>query len=152
MPGRTTRTDYAPAVRPRSARQEGLRRLTPGYLDDLSDTLSHYDADPGGSTSRRALLVPASGRRLRVIRVSFVQIYSDGPHYAEVYFGEGVDVSTNPDKVVDVVKVPDQGEGATRSWTRGAGPVGGRNEVLSLRWTVAPTTSHRVIVEYTEER
>ena len=35
---RGRRNDYTPTVRPRAARQEGQRRLTPGYLDDLSDT------------------------------------------------------------------------------------------------------------------
>ena len=42
--------------------------------------------------------------------------------------------------------------GSTRTWGRGAGPAGGRNEPLSVRWITRPTTSHKFIVEYTEER
>jgi hypothetical protein len=146
------RRDYAPAVRPRSARQEGQRRLTPGYLEDLSDTKFTFFSDPSGTVARQDLLVPSAGRRLRVVRVSVQQIAADGLHYAELYFGDGATIAVNPERVVDLLRVPDLGEGATRSWARGAGPVGERDEPLLLRWTVAPSTSHKVIVEYTEER
>ncbi len=146
------RTDYAPAVRPRAARQEGQRRLTPGYLDDLSDTKFKFFDDPGSLTTRQTLLTPSTGKRIRLIRVAIIQGASDGLHFAEVYFGTGSAISTNPDKAIDYVRVPDLSEGATRSWGRGAGPVGAKNEVLSIRWTVAPTTAHKIIVEYTEER
>ena len=146
------RSDYAPTVRPRAARQEGQRRLTPGYLDDLSDTKFLFFSDPGGTTTRQTLLTPTTGRRLRLIRVSVHQIATDGLHFAEIYFGTGALISTNVDKAIDYVRVADLSEGGTRSWGRGAGPVGAKNEVLSLRWTVTPATSHKVIVEYTEER
>ena len=146
------RSDYAPTVRPRAARQEGQRRLTPGYLDDLSDTKFLFFSDPGGTTTRQTLLTPSTGRRLRLIRVAVHQIASDGLHFAEIYFGAGALISTNVDKAIDYVRVADLSEGGTRSWGRGAGPVGAKNEVLSLRWTVTPATSHKVIVEYTEER
>lgn len=35
---------------------------------------------------------------------------------------------------------------------RGAGPAGEKNEPLSVRWTKTPTTAHKFIIEYTEER
>ena len=146
------RSDYAPSVRPRAARQEGQRRLTPGYLDDLSDTKFLFFSDPSGSTTRQTLLTPGTGRRLRLIRISVHQIATDGLHFAEVYFGTGANIAADVDKAIDYVRVADLSEAGTRSWGRGAGPVGAKNEVLSLRWTVAPGTSHKVIVEYTEER
>ncbi len=146
------RSDYAPSVRPRAARQEGQRRLTPGYLDDLSDTKFLFFNDPSATTTRQTLLTPNTGKRIRLIRVSVHQIASDGLHFAEIYFGTGTNIATNADKAIDYVRVADLSEGATRSWGRGAGPVGAKNEVLSIRWTVFPDTSHKVIVEYTEER
>ena len=149
---RGRRNDYTPIVRPRAARNEGQRRLTPGYLDDLSDTNFRFFSDPSGSNARQTLLAPSTGKRIRLIRVAVHQIASDGLHFAEIFFGTGVAIAANPDKAIDYVRVPDLSEGTTRSWSRGAGPVGAKNEVLSIRWTVSPNTSHKVIVEYTEER
>ena len=151
-PRRATRADYTPGVRPRAARQDGQRRMTPGYLDDLSDTKSTFFSDPGGSTVRQTLLTPSVGKRVRLIQVSVAQVGSDGVHYAELYFGTGTTIADNPTKAIGYARVPDNGEGSSRAWGRGAGPVAAKNQVLSIRWTVAPATSHKVIVEYTEER
>ena len=149
---RGRRSDYTPTVRPRAARNEGQRRLTPGYLDDLSDTKFRFFSDPSGTTARQTLLTPGTGKRIRLIRIAIHQVAADGLHFAETYFGTGTTIATNPEKAIDYVRVPDQSEGTSRTWGRGAGPVAKKNEVLSIRWTVSPSTSHKVIVEYTEER
>lgn len=146
------RGEWVPSVRPRTARQDGQRRLTPGYLDDLTDTKLRFLADGIGSTSRTTLVTPATGRRLRVIRVTILQSGPDSIHFAELYFGTGTNIETDQTKAIDYVKVPDQGEGSTRTWSRGTGPVGAKNEVLSLRWTAGTDYSHKIMVEYTEER
>ena len=146
------RSGYAPAVRPRSARQDGQRRYTPGYLVDLSDTQTAYFSDAGRSTRRRTLLRPSRGRRLRLINVSVHQTSPDNLHFCEVYFGTGQSIAAAPEKAVGYVRVPNHGEGGTRTWARGAGPHGAKNEPLSVRWLKAPTSSHKFIVEYTEER
>lgn len=146
------RNGYAPTVRPRSARQDGLRRYTPGYLVDLSDTQTMFVDDAAPSTSRRTLLRPSPGKRLRLINVTVYQPTSDNPHFCEIYFGMGSRIETNPRKAVGYVRVPDYSTGSTRTWSRGAGPAGERNEPLSFRWTARPTTSHKFVVEYTEER
>ena len=149
---RGRRTDYTPGVRPRAARQEGQRRLTPGYLDDLSDTKTHYEPAPANNTDRSTLITPTTGKKVRLIRVKVSQTSSDGLHHAELYFGTGANLATNAAKAIELIRVPDLSEGTTRSWGRGAGPVGLKNEVVSFRWTVAPTTTHTIILEYTEER
>ena len=149
---RGIRNDYTPSVRARAARQDGQRRLTPGYLDDLSDTKTTYIVLAASNTSRVTLLTPTTGRAIRIIRVDLSQVAVDGLHYFEVYFGTGTDITTNPTKAIDLVRVPDQGQGATRSWARGAGPAGIKNEVLSIRAQVSAGSSHKVLVEYTEER
>ena len=140
-----------PTVRPRTARQDGLRRFTPGYLDDLSDTKFRYVAG-GTSTTAQTLLVPSPGKRLRLVRLSIIQTSSDGTHWAEVYYGNGANIGTDPTRAIDVVRVADLSEGSTRTWARGTGPVGTKADSLSLRWTAAPATAHVIIIEYTEER
>jgi hypothetical protein len=128
-----------------------LRRFTPGYLDDLSDTKFRYEAGVT-TTDRQTLLVPPSGKRIRLVRLTVVQTSSDGTHWAEVYFGNGTNIGTDPAKAIDVVRVADLSEGSTRTWARGTGPVGTKADSLSLRWTAAPATTHAIIIEYTEER
>ena len=149
---RGRRSDYTPTVRPRAARQEGQRRLTPGYLDDLSDTQHRFVSLGSGSTARVTAVTPGTGKRLRVVRVNVYQIAADGLHFMEVFYGTGVNIGTDVTKAIDYVRIPDLSQGQTRTWGRGAGPIGAKNEVLSVRFPVAPTTSHKLIVEYTEER
>ena len=146
------RNHYTPSVRPRSARQDGLRRYTPGYLEDLSDTKSRFFSDPGQSDERRTLLTPSRGKRLRLIKLTISQTASDGQHFCELFFGTGESISSHRSKAVALIRVADHGQGSTRTWGRGAGPVGERNEALSIRWTYPPATSHKLIIEYTEER
>lgn len=149
---RRQRPDYTPAVRPRAARQDGQRRYTPGYLVDLSDTQTMLYNDTSRSTSRRTLLSPSPGKRLRLINLTIYQPTSDNAHFCEVYFGNGSSIGSSPRKAVGYVRVPDHSSGSTRTWGRGAGPAGERNEPLSVRWITKPTTSHKFVVEYTEER
>ena len=149
---RGRRADYVPFLRPRIMRDEGQRRFTPGYLDDISDTKFQFVSDGSGSTARKTAVTPTTRKRIRLVRLSIHQIAADGLHFAEVYFGTGANIAINKAKAIDYVRVPDLSEGTSRTWIRGAGPVGLKNEVLSYRFTVSPTTSHKLIVEYTEER
>ena len=149
---RGRRADYVPFLRPRIMRDEGQRRFTPGYLDDLSDTKFLFVSMGSGSTTRFTALTPATGKRLRLVRVNVYQIAADGLHFMEVYYGTGVNIATNKSKAIDYVRIADLSEGTTRTWNRGAGPVGLKNEVLSFRFTVSPSTSHKGLIEYTEER
>ena len=147
---RGRRSDYTPGVRPRTARQDGQSRLTPSYLSDLSDTKT-AQATLALAASRETVLTPTKGRRTRLIQLTFKQVNgSDGLHWAEVYWGTGALIANGT--AIDIVRVPDQGEGSTRTWTRGAGPLGAKDEVLSVRFTAAPTTVIAAIIEYTEER
>ena len=149
---RATRSDYTPALRPRTARQDGQRRLTPGYLVDLSDTKTTFDVGTSGSTSRITLLTPSTGMRLRIVRISVSQITTDGLHFLELFFGTATSLAGNNNKAIDIIRVPDLGQAGTRTWARGTGPLGEKNEVLSIRWITSPATQHKTIIEYTEER
>ena len=108
--------------------------------------------DSNTSTGRQTILIPTKGYRARLVRVKVQQDASDGRHLWELYFGAGADITTNPEKSVDILEVPNEGEASTRTFLREEGPRGLRDEVLSGRWLgTPPTTVHKIIIEYTEE-
>ena len=108
--------------------------------------------DSNTSNTRETLVTPAKGKRIRLLRTRVIQEQADGRHLWEHYFGSGADINVNPEKAIDILDIPDQGEAATRTFLRDEGPTGLRDEVLSGRWLgTAPTTVHKIIVEYTEE-
>ncbi len=108
--------------------------------------------DSNTSNSRNTLVSPSKGRRIRVLRVRVIQEQADGRHLWELYLGTGTDITTDPDKAIDILDIPDSGEATTRTFLRDQGPRGERDEVLSGRWLgTPPTTAHKVIIEYTEE-
>jgi hypothetical protein len=69
-----------------------------------------------------------------------------------VYFGSAVNMMADQPKVIDLLLVPDLGAAATRTWGRGAGPVGQREEVLSVRPISATANLTIALIEYTLER
>ena len=87
-----------------------------------------------------------------MLRVRVIQEQADGRQLWELYLGTGTDITTNPEKAIDILDIPDSGEAASRTFLRDEGPRGVRDEVLSGRGLgTPPTTVHKVIVEYTEE-
>lgn len=108
--------------------------------------------DSNTSNTREAIATPAKGKRIQLIRVRVIQETTDGRKLYEVYFGTGANITTNPAKAVEVLDIPDLGEDSTRTFLRDEGPRGLRDEVLSGRWasSPAPTTVHKVMVEYEE--
>ncbi len=81
-----------------------------------------------------------------------LQEASDGRHLWELFFGNAGNMITAPNRAIDVLAIPDVGSAATRPFLRGEGPLGKQNEVLSGRWRgTAPTTAHKIVIEYTEE-
>ena len=108
--------------------------------------------DSSTDIDRQTILSPSPGRRIRFIRTRILQEASDGRHLWELFFGDAGNIITAPNRGIDILAVPDLGSDASRTFRRGEGPRGKRNEVLSGRWRgTAPTTSHKIIIEYTEE-
>jgi hypothetical protein len=105
-----------------------------------------------GVITRQNIATPPAGFALRVIRLKVMQNVTDGPHYFEVYFGSAVNMMADQPKVIDLLLVPDLGAAATRTWGRGAGPVGQREEVLSVRPISATANLTIALIEYTLER
>ena len=108
--------------------------------------------DSNTANNRNTLVVPSKGKRIRVLRVRVIQEQADGRRLWELYLGTGTDITTNPEKAIDILDIPASGEATTRTFLRDQGPRGERDEVLSGRWLgSAPSTVHKVIIEYTEE-
>ena len=108
--------------------------------------------DSNMSNTRETLVTPSKGRRIRLLKVRVIQEQADGRHLWELYFGTSTDITVNPAKAVDILDVPNLGEVSTRTYLRDEGPRSLRDEVLSGRWQgTAPTTVHKIMVEYTEE-
>ena len=108
--------------------------------------------DSNTSNTRETLATPSKGRRIRLLRARVIQEQADGRHLWELYFGTGGNITVNPEKAVDILDVPNEGEVATRTFHKSQGPRGLRDEVLSGRWLgTAPTTVHKIVVEYIEE-
>ena len=103
-------------------------------------------------TSRQTILTPSNGFRIRLVRVTVQQDNADDRHLWELYFGAAGNIITNQKKGIDILAVPDKGKASTRTFLRGQGPRGNRDEVLSGRWRgTAPIVAHEIIIEYTEE-
>ena len=121
-----------------------LRRRTYQLLIRVVDASSDID--------RQTILSPSAGKRLRFIRAKVLQESSDGRHLWELFFGEAGNMITAPNRSIDVLAIPDSGSAATRIFLRDQGPKGKRDEVLSGRWRgTAPTSVHKIVIEYTEE-
>jgi len=121
-----------------------LRRRTYQLLIRVVDASTDID--------RQTILSPSPGKKLRFIRAKVLQESSDGRHLWELFFGAAGNMITAPNRAIDVLAVPDSGSTATRTFLRDQGPKGKRDEVLSGRWRgTAPTSVHKLIIEYTEE-
>ena len=108
--------------------------------------------DASTDIDRQTILSPSPGRRLRFIRAKVLQGASDGRHLWELFFGDAGNIITAPNRSIDILAIPDVSSAATRTFPKNQGPRGKTNEVLSGRWRgTAPTTVHKIIVEYTEE-
>ena len=133
---------------PRSSGRSA-RRVTPRSRAYVVLLNAH---DSNTSNAREDIAVPSKGKRVRVLGVRVIQERADGRHLYEVYFGDGATINANPDKAVDVLDVPNLGEASTRTYLRGEGPRGLRDEQLSGRWAgTPPRGAHKIMVEYTEE-
>ena len=138
MPGLELRRKVRRAYRPR------VRRRSYDLRVKVMDASTDID--------RQTILSPSPGRRIRFIRGKALQEFSDGRHLWELFFGDASNIITAPNRSIDVLAVPEPGSAATRTFPKAQGPRGRTNEVLSGRWRgTAPTTIHRIIVEYTEE-
>lgn len=104
------------------------------------------------TTDRQTLVTPRKGFRMRLSKLRVIQDSADGRHLCEIYFGTAPNIITDLPQGVDILAVPDLGSDQTRTFLKNEGPVGLRNDPISLRWRgTAPANAHRAIVEYTEE-
>ena len=147
------RTRYKPSVRSRTARDEPRTPLRPDFQRELSDTITYGILLSTATTTAVNLTVSGKINSLvRLIQFKLVQITSDGDKLVELYFGSASAMPSNSFLPIDYIKVTDGGEGSSRIYSRGVGPVGVNREI-SFRFTTAPTANtHYLILTYTTER
>ena len=137
---------------PNSTRQRKVRRPYRARVRRRRYQLQIRAVDSSTDVDRQTILSPSPGRRIRFIRTRVLQDASDARHLWELFFGEAGNIITAPNRAIDILAIADLGSDASRTFRRGEGPRGKRNEVLSGRWRgTAPTSSHKIIIEYTEE-
>jgi len=104
------------------------------------------------TTDRATVLTPTPGFRIRIVKVRILQTAGEGRFLVEVYFSTQPNIIFDASKGIDILAVPNIGSDSTRTFARNEGPRGLRGEVVSVRNRgVAPSTPHRVFIEYTEE-
>jgi hypothetical protein len=129
-----------------------VRRAYRALIRRRSYDLRIRVVDASTDIDRQTILTPSPGRRIRFIRVKALQEASDGRHLWELFFGQAGNIITAPNRSIDILAVPELGSAATRTFRKDQGPRGRVNEVLSGRWRgTAPTTVHKIVIEYTEE-
>jgi hypothetical protein len=147
---RRSKTPYVPSVRPRALQPDGPLRYSPNYPDP-SDTKTAYFTH-AVSTTRATVATPSPGRRIRVVHIRAIHRPNTSTAIlVELYFGAGasIAVASTP---IDAFQVSGPTE-QTRSWARGQGPRGARNEALSVRESsVVAGGNLDLIIDYTEER
>ena len=137
---------------PNLARRGKVRRAYRARVRRRRYQLQIRSVDSSTDIDRQTILSPSPGRRIRFIRTRVLQDASDGRHLWELFFGDAGNIITAPNRAIDVLAIPDLGSDSSRTFRRGEGPRGEKNEVLSGRWRgTAPTTVHKIIIEYTEE-
>lgn len=137
---------------PLSIVNRGVRRVYRAALRRRPYQTRIKVIDGSTNISRQTLLQPSKGFRVRFVRVKVLQEFSDGRHLWELFFGDAGNIITDPNRSIDILAVPDVGSASTRTFSRNQGPRGKRDEVLSGRWRgVAPTSVHKIVIEYTEE-
>ena len=111
-------------------------------------------AEVAGPTGidRATVLTPRPGYRLRLVRLRMLQTAGEGRFLVEVYFGTSPNLITVPSNGIDILAVPNVGSDSTRTFARRAGPLGLRDQPISVRHRgTAPATPLRIFIEYTEE-
>ena len=125
------------------------RRVTPRSRAYVVLLNAH---DSNTSNVREDIAVPSKGKRVRVLRVRVIQERADGASPVRGLFRRGRDHQQRPGQGGGRSGRSQPGEASTRTYLRGEGPRGLRDEPLSGRWAGStPRGVHKVMVEYTEE-
>ncbi len=123
------------------------RAFKPGASEVKAARLVSVD----DSTTRATIATPASGKKIRIIAL---QVWTDSTTAAvvEVYFDTGTNITSNAGNEIAEPRLDlDDFSHFDMVWPDGGGPVGGADEVVSLRTTANITVAVRIIIHYREE-
>ena len=147
------RSDYAPPITDRGLREGQRLRLSPGQSRNLSETKVVY-LTQSVSTTRVTVLTPSTGTRVRLLRIHLIQQQNAaGLVQHEFYFGTGANITTTVANAIDEYALTTSGAEVVQTWTRGEGPLGAKDAVLSYRTSTSAFGGNMyLIVEYSEEK
>lgn len=126
-----------------------LRPDVPELLGSETKTVTQKTA--GTSTTKATMLTPTTGKRIRIISASMVNLSATGAEF-EIYFGTGANIDADVTKaIVSAWCDSDYVSSQFHAWPTGTGPLGVANEVVSIRTSADITTYGRVTISYVEE-
>ena len=147
------RSDYAPPIADRGLREGQRLRLSPSQSRNISETFVSFVSFVV-STTPSTIVTPTTGTRLRLLRIhasNYPNIV--GSVLNELYFATGATIETTPSKAVDAWTMSGSTAEFSRTWTRGEGPRGLKDELLSFRVNSAVAGGTvKLVIEYTEEK
>jgi len=145
------RQDYAAPVLERGPRADGKPRFTPGASKDATDTKTvQFVFDR--STTRATILTPSAGKKIRLQRVECLgDVSVTGSAMEEMFFGTGANITTAGNTPVAYYAV-NANSGFARTFGKADGPVGTKDQVLSIRANVDTPGNTLGVIEYVEER
>jgi len=120
-------------------------------MPGASEVKADFDATGATSTTRETLITPTSGKKIRIIAI-MATLNSATAAIIGLYFGTGVDYSTNPGSIValfllDLTDLPSD----KTNFPDGGGPVGAADEVLSVATNVDIGANAQFAIIYREE-
>ena len=149
------RGDYAATVRDRGVREDGLLPLSPARSKDSTDVKTTV-IEWSVSTTRTTLLTPTTGKKIRIVHYNLIQRPTTNTvkAYLELYFGTGTNITTTPSNAIAWEFSNNvTGDTASRSYTRGQGPLGAKDAVISIRIdSTLNGGTYVCLLEYTEEK
>ena len=121
------------------------------YRDGASEVKAARLGTVTNSTTRATVATPTSGKKIRLVSLALVWFSVTAGHF-EVYFDDGATMATNPGKEIANPRgqEPDNAN-IIMIWPDGAGPVGGVDEVVSLRTSSNITNLGICLIHYREE-
>jgi hypothetical protein len=116
-----------------------------------SDVKSIEDGFGSTSTTRKTVLTPTSGKKVRIVSVAMYTYHATETSYA-VYFGTGAAYTSDPTKAIHEARLDKAIEmNSVIVWPAGQGPVGAADDVVSVVTSDDISGSAKVTFLYTEE-
>ena len=125
--------------------------FTRAFKPGASEVKVALKRSAGVSTTRVTIATPTSGKKIRIISCAISSSNSTFTRL-EVYFDTGANITTNAgNEIANPALNKDIENNNVIVWPDGGGPIGGVDEVVSLRTGIDIGTGAGVVIVYREE-